>query len=275
MNNAQTAMPLTGEILPPEIAAAPAVQTTVTGAEAVAADALAMVVSTPEDYQRAAEMAQRIAAGIAKLEKERLGLTRPMDEAKKRLMDWFRGPTAKLESAQNELRKRMVAFTTEQKRIADEQRREAEQKERERQAEIQRQADEQVRIANEAAAAAKAAEKPAEEETAQQRTARLREENRRQQEVDEALERARHLQASAAPQAISVPVAAPVTAKGISQRQVAKYEIVNKGMIPDMFWLIDEKAIAAIVRSQGLRAVEAVPGIRVWMEDDISVRAKS
>lgn len=300
MSTQKNLLPAEGELLPPEVAAAPAVQTTVTTVEAVAEAALALTITTPEDYQRAAEMAQKIAGGIAKLDKERTSLTKPLNDAKQRLIDWFKVPTGKLEAAQAELRKRMVAFTTEQKRIADEARRAAEEQERQRQAELKRQADEQARIAREAqekaekeaqerrdaeAAAQRQAEEArkagdseaaaaAEESARQQRMARLREENRRQQEAYEAAERARDLEAQAAPQAINVPTVAPVTAKGISQRTVTKWEVTDRSKIPAQFLLVDEKAIGALVRAQGLRAAEAIPGIRCWEEADISVRAK-
>lgn len=292
--------PKSGELMPPEVAAAPAVQSAVTSIEIIAADAMALPITTADEYQRGAEFAQRIAGGIAKLEKERLNLTRPIDESKKRIMDFFRVPTAKLEAAQAELRKRMVAFTTEQKRIADEARRVAEEAERQRQAELQRQADEQARIAREAQAKAEQeaqerrdaeakaiadaqaahdagdadAAAAAEDEARQQRMARIREENQRQQEADEAEERARALEAQAAPQAINVPTAAPVTAKGISQRTVTKWEVTDRSKIPAQFLLVDEKAIGALVRAQGLRAAESITGIRCWEEADISVRAK-
>lgn len=287
--------------MPPEVAAAPAVQTTVTTVEAVAEAALALTITTPEDYQRAAEMAQKIAGGIAKLDKERTSLTKPLNDAKQRLIDWFKVPTGKLEAAQKTLRDRMVAFTTEQKRIADEARKKAEQEERDRQAELKRQADEQARIAREAQEQAEReaeqrrqaeaeyqrqteearkagdsdAAAAAEESARQQRMARLREENQRQQEADDAAERARALEAQAAPRAVNVPTVAPTTAKGISQRQVAKYEVVDRNLIPDGYWLLDEKSIGAVVRAQGVRAMDTIPGIKVWMEDDISIRGKS
>lgn len=47
-----------------------------------------------------------------------------------------------------------------------------------------------------------------------------------------------------------------------SVKTIAKFEIINVGLIPRQFWVVDEKLIAAQVRA----GVETIPGVRIWKE---------
>lgn len=60
--------------------------------------------------------------------------------------------------------------------------------------------------------------------------------------------------------AIHVPSAVPKVA-GLVERFEYSYRIVNKSLIPDEFWIVDEKALAALVRAQ--KEAFAVPGVEV------------
>jgi len=64
------------------------------------------------------------------LEERRLRITRPMDAAKKEIMDFFRGPLQFLSDAERIIKRNILAFQQEQRRIAEQ--REAEQREKER-----------------------------------------------------------------------------------------------------------------------------------------------
>lgn len=69
--------------------------------------------------------------------------------------------------------------------------------------------------------------------------------------------------------AIHVPSAVPKVA-GMVERYEYGYRIVNKALIPDEFWIVDEKAIAALVRSQ--KDAFAVPGVEVTKTPATSFR---
>lgn len=292
---------ITKDEVPPEVAAAPAVRDAVLSMDVVIANANLLVISTNNDYKIGSEAVQRIMGALKRLEEERLSLTRPLDAAKKRLMDWFAGPKDRLEQAQSGLRKKLLAFDAEQKRIADEARKQAEAEERARREAAEREAAQQRAIAQreaeraareakerqdaedkarrEAEAARKAGDTAAaaiaDEQARKERMERIRAENQREREIEEANERAREAEAEANRQVALPATATPVKVVGQARRQVAKFEILDPNKISDAFWVVDEKAVAAMVRAKGLDAQRVIgDGIRVWMEDDLSFRAK-
>lgn len=59
----------------------------------------ALVIETQDDYDLAAEETKSMAAQLKAIEEKRFAITRPMDEAKARIMDLFRGPENRLKSA--------------------------------------------------------------------------------------------------------------------------------------------------------------------------------
>ena len=109
---------------------------------------------------------------------------------------------------------------------------------------------------------------------------RLREEARRRAE-DEKLAQAAELEKmgekEAAQRVIEQPIA-PMAAvlpkveqpQGISYTERWFFEIVNAGLIPNEYRVIDEKKIGGVVRS--LKGETKIPGIRVYMEKVVAVR---
>jgi len=57
---------------------------------------------------------------------------------------------------------------------------------------------------------------------------------------------------------------------GISYRDVWKYRIVNPSLVPDEFWVIEEKRIADRVRS--MKGEAQIPGVEVWKERAVAGR---
>lgn len=65
-----------------------------------------------------------------------------------------------------------------------------------------------------------------------------------------------------------VAMAAPV-AQGVSLRTYFDYEIVNIEMVPDTFWVIDEKALRAYIKATKGRV--AIPGVNIVEKKDVAV----
>jgi hypothetical protein len=110
-------------------------------------EAQSLVVSTKEDYEIGQIYMGRIKQRIKMLEEERMAQTRPLDESKKRIIDFFRPHLEKLNQAKEHLNMVMVRWTEE---------REAERREEERklqEAAKKRADDEAMRQALEAEAA--------------------------------------------------------------------------------------------------------------------------
>lgn len=59
---------------------------------------------------------------------------------------------------------------------------------------------------------------------------------------------------------------------GTSFRMDWKYEITDEAQVPDMFWIIDEKALGAYARNMKEKAV--VPGVRFFAVKGMASRAK-
>lgn len=292
---------ITKDEMPPEVLAAPAVQAKITSNEVTISRANSLQVSTADDYRRGSELVQRMMGAIKELEEDRLSTTRLLDATKKRIMNWFAGPIGHLEEAQKQLRAKLIAYDTEQKKIAEAARKKAEEEERARveaaervaaeerrkireaeenaakEAELRRQAEEKAKREAEAARKSgdEAAAKEAEDQARRERMARIRADNQREAELEEARERARAADAEAARRVAPPPTQEPVKVAGQARRQIAKYKITDPTKINAAFMVPDEKAIGAYVRAKGKAATTAIgAGIEVWLEDDLSFRAK-
>lgn len=98
------------------------------------------VVDAPS-YELAADELKAIKAKAKKLDEQRVSITKPLDEAKKAVMDLFRGPLDLLGKAENIIKGKMLDYQREEQRKAAEARRLAEEAataERER---LQKEAD--------------------------------------------------------------------------------------------------------------------------------------
>ena len=85
-------------------------------ARALVTSAEHFVCATAGDYKLAGEQLIDANKRLAALEAERLKITRPMDEAKKRVMDLFRGPSLLLENVVNYYKRAMRAYEDQQRR---------------------------------------------------------------------------------------------------------------------------------------------------------------
>jgi hypothetical protein len=74
------------------------------------------IIQKVEDYQFAQGLMADIKGRIKTLEEIRMGQTRPIDEAKKKIMDFFRSPIQKLEEAKAYLNLIMVNWADEQEK---------------------------------------------------------------------------------------------------------------------------------------------------------------
>ncbi len=220
---------------------------------ATATDALTthyqdFLVQTDAQYADGADELRRIKQQQSVLEERRFAITRPMDAAKKAVMDFFRPFSDRLDDAEIHVKKALTDYSTEKRRIADEaarlerQRAETEArrlreearvadekaaaKERDRLAELQRKEDERERLAAERAAAkTEEDEQRAKEQEAAAEKRRQAEQDRLHQErlESEAAQRERTARAETlevrAETVVTAPVASAPKVKGISTRK--------------------------------------------------------
>jgi len=142
-------------------------------------------------------------------------------------------PLAFVGKAERTVKKRMVAWKSEQDRIAREEARKAEEKARK----------DRERLAREAAKA---------------------EEAGRTERAETLRDRAEVV--TAAPP----PPAAPKVS-GIAERKVWKFEVTDPSKVPDEYKTIDERKIGGVVRA--LKGDTSIPGVRVWEESSLAARS--
>lgn len=202
-------------------------------AQQVATRAREYSIANAADYQGAAGELGKIKAAQKRLDELRKSMTRPIDEAKRRIMDLFRRPTEDLEAAERAIKQAMVTYQREQERIRLEE---------------QRKADEAARKERErlAAQAAKAAEAGKAEKAA-------------------ALEQRAEM--------VTAPVISRPAPKveGIATREVWRFAVEDASKVPDQYKTVDEKKIGGVVRA--LKGDTQIPGVRVWREESIAARS--
>lgn len=194
-----------------------------------------------ETFDYAGRQLQEIKRAEKDITAKRVAMTRPIDEAKKTIMDFFRGPLDALGKAESTLRRVRLAYTTEQERLraAEEARlRELARKEAER---LQARAD-----------AAEAKGKT---------------------------EKAEDLRAQAYSIPAPVVVAAQTKTEGIATRTTYSAEVTDKaaliaavaaGQVPDVVLTVDMKVVNAQARA--LKDSLNYPGVKVIRSTSEAVR---
>lgn len=242
--------------------------------------ALAIEVDSPEMLDIAGEELRGIVTRRKQIEELRLSLTRPIDQAKRNIMDMFRGPDDRLAQSESLLRDGITRYQRAEREKAEAIRREAEARaaaERAEQARIQREAEaaeRQAREEAEAASRAGDAAAAAAAEVAASEAAAAAESAREQVELSEI-----------APPAPLAVVAHKAT--GIGTRQNWKAEVIDfralvlaaaeRALAGDDFLLgfllPNDKALGMAAKSMQRKLV--IPGVRVYAEDILSVRRKT
>lgn len=190
-------------------------------------------VTNAGEYATAGLELQRVKAMQKKLDELRKTMTRPMDIAKKAILDFFRTPEEKLVRAENGIKGAMVGYQSEQDRI----RRLAQAK-----------ADEAARKEREklAAQAQKAAQKGRHEQ-------------------------AERLELRAASVVAPVIPSEAVRLRGVSVREVWKFEVTDEAKVPRDYLSVDEAKIRKVVNA--LKGDAQIPGVRIWAEKAVAARS--
>lgn len=189
-------------------------------------------------FELAADELKSIKAKMKDLDTRRKAITKPLDEAKSRIMDLFNRPLDLLEQAEQKLKNAMLGFQKDQEK----KRREAEELARE----VARK--EQARLQAEAEKAAKKAEKKGDVEAAQQ----LRE----------------------TVPIVPVPTVAieKPKVKGISTSTKWKARVVNADLIPRQYLIVNEKMLNDL--AQATKGSVEVAGVEFYSEEIMAASAR-
>lgn len=190
-------------------------------------------IESATEYEGAVARLKDIKVMAREIEAMRKSMTKPIDESKRRIMDFFRNPAEALKKAEALIKSAMLQFSSEQERIR--------QAEESRLREAQRK--EALRLEN---LAAKARERDDEEKAA--------EFDKRQADVEST-------------QVFAAPVAAPKV-MGVSTREIWTFEITDKDLIPREYMVPDLKTIGDMVRAT--KGKVPVPGVRIFSRQTLA-----
>ena len=226
-------------------------------------------VANPADYEVAGLELRRVKDAQKRLDELRKSMTRPLDAAKKAIMDFFRAPEDKLAKAEAGIKRAMVTYQDEQERLRREEQRRAEEaarRERERLAEQAREAERKAR--EKAEAERKAAEEAAAAGRAEE-AAKLQ--ARAAATEAKAAEKVEAIETRAA--AVVAPIIqreAPKVA-GVATREVWKFTVTDPALVPREYCVVDEARIRKVVAA--LKGDTTIPGVRVYAEKTIAAGA--
>lgn len=220
-----------------------------------------MVIDSQETYDLAADELKAIKTKAKTLEDQRTAITGPINKALKAINDLFRGPTQYLEQAEKIIKTKMLTYSTEQERIAAEERRRAEAAVR----------AEQERLAREAAAKEAAAKAEADALIAAGNAEKAAE-----VQANAAIEAA---SLAATAQVMTAPVVEVSVAKvaGISTRSVWKAECTDKAALiafvaanPQFLNLLDVNTSALNQMAKAMKDTMQIPGVRAYEDKTLA-----
>ena len=210
----------------------PEAQELIKEAEGIVAEYRTYTIVDNAQYSSAGDALKRIKTKAAELEELRKSMTKPLDESKKRIMDFFRKPLDFLAQAESIIKRSMLGFqqAEERKRL------EAERKAKEL-------ADKE----------AEKLRKKAEKEAAKGNTAKAEELKQQAEETA----------------AITPVVASTVEeVKGVSTKKIWKYRIVDANVIPREYMIPNEKMLGDVARAT--KGQLPISGVEFYSEDIIS-----
>lgn len=192
------------------------------------------VIDGPEMYAIAADELRSIKGKAKDLDELRKSMTRPLDDAKKRIMDFFNKPLTFLTEAESLIKRSMLTYDREQERKRKEE-------------------EERLR------AAARAEQERLEAE-ARERAEKMKAEGK----TEEAIMEMESVPVVPLP---SVQIEQPKVA-GISRRQNWKARVIDPMKVPRQFLMVDEKALNAYAKAT--KGAVPVDGVEFYPEDIIA-----
>lgn len=217
-----------------DIAARPDVKQFVQETQVLAQASLGFKIKTNVSYTLAAEELKRIKGAAKQLEELRTSITKPMDEAKRAVMDLFREPATWLENAETSIKGEMLAYR----------------------AELDRREREAARVAEEAARA--------ERERIALEAARAAEEGRHE-DARAAAERI----CEVVP--VIQPMRPKPIVAGQREVELWQFEVIDPAKVKPEFMIVDMQKLGKLVRSlKGDAQAIVGEGVRVYMSKTLA-----
>lgn len=188
-----------------------------------------LIISNQGDYEVASTVLSEVKNRYKELDTQRKEITKPIDTAKKAVMELFRSPLELLEKAESKIKGLMIGYTNEQERKARE---------------------EQLRL-----------QKIADAEAARQK--KILDEKIARAEASGKTEKAEELQMQ---KETITPIVAPIiapqieTPKGVSYRDNWTAEVIDINLIPREYLVVNMQALNAVAKST--KGTLTIPGVK-------------
>lgn len=214
------------------------VQKLVTQAEGDVVLAQCFTVVSNYGYIEAGEILKTIKGRYQEIETKRKEMTLPLDEAKRRIMDFFRQPLEQLSNAERQIKGAMLGFTQEQERI----RREEEQR-------LQALARKE-----------------------QERLDKLAIEEISQAQKEGNLEKAEKILDTVAQVAVPIVQSEKPKVQGIKTVTRWRYKVTDEALIPREYLIPNEKLLANIAITT--KGAIKIPGVEFYSESMVTSTAR-
>jgi hypothetical protein len=219
-----------------------------------------IIIASTDQYEMSALDLKGIKLRSRELDELRMSMTRPLDDSKKRIVEFFKRPLEALAQAESIIKQAMLVWQRKQEAIR--------QAEENRLREIQRQAEEKLRQDAEA-------KRIEEQKLNDQAMEAILKGNQAEAEslirkADTAGRAAEANVQTAGVLASAAPVVESTLTKpsGISTRQVWGFRVVDESLVPREFMMVDEKKLGQYARA--MKSSAKVAGVEFSSKDIIA-----
>ena len=222
------------------------------------------IVSAPEEYKGANDDLRRIKVKTKQLDDLRKSLTKPLDESKKRIMEFFSKPLEFLEKAESAVKSAMLNWQQEQERIRLEEERKIQEAARKEEERLRKIKEEQERVWREKQEALrKEAERLENEGKSKEAMKALIEAEKAKIKADERAAQAEEI-------SVPVPVLESKVEKmaGLSTRTIWKFRITDSNKIPRQYLIPNEKMLGDVAKTT--KGSLQIDGVEFYSEEILS-----
>lgn len=196
-----------------------------------------VTISSDNEMEQVATLLRSIKTRAKELSEKRLEITRPIDESKARVMAMFRPIEDKLKNAEGIIKRGILSWeakiAAENKRLQDEANKAAKEAEDRRKAALVMKAETAIAEGKPELAVA-------------------------------------YVEKAEAVIVAPVNIALERRAAGISIPKIWKFRIVDRDLIPDEFWILDETKIGKVVKA--MKETTKIPGVEAFEEATVSAK---
>lgn len=223
---------------------------------------LALQVRTPREFEQVSEFRKNIKAKFKEIEEHRTYLKAPYLEGGRRIDEFFKPALTALKNAEDSAKDKLIAYETEQKRIAAEEQRKLEEKARKEREALEAKARSEREEADRKAAELKRQADEARKNNDLAQAVRLN--NQADKVIEKSDAKAQNIQ-SKAEQIVAPKVEAYIPpVKGQFTKTVWKAKVNDKKSVPEEYKIVDQSMLDKM--AQATKGQVPIPGVEFYSD---------